>query len=149
MRFLILSLLLLTVSCDPGARFRLIDGNGAIASWAVADDSVRGTVNASAFTIDLSVQATLDAPADVTLLVDSASVMIRDVDGVPLQIDRFTNYCDDSIPPAPLRSKRCVFGRVNLHSTNYDRLDSVSVRFGYAITGEHRLPLVARFVRAR
>lgn len=149
MRILTLGSLLLTVSCDPGADFRLVGGNGTIVSWAVADDSVRATVDASAFTIALSVGAVFDAPADIALALDSASLLIRDVEGTPLQIMYFTGSCDDSTPPAPLPSKRCVSGRVRVHSSNYSQLDSITVRFGYAIKRNDRVPLIARFARVR
>ena len=149
MRSLILAIVLFTVACDPGAGFKLVDGNGTDTSWPTPGDSVHARLNARAFTIDLSVSAELDAPADVVLALDSADLVIHDAEGRPLQLDDFTDHCDDSASPARSRSKRCVFGRANLHSTDYGRLDSITVQFGYASIKERRVPLTARFVRIR
>jgi hypothetical protein len=149
MRIMICGFLVAALACDPGASFRLVDGNGANVSWPAADDSVRATVKASAFTIDFSVDAIVDAPADMTLTLDSASLVIRDAKGIPLPLDHFTSVCNDSTSSATGRSRRCASGYTNLHSTNYDRLDSVSVQVGFATTQGRRVPLVARFARVR
>ena len=141
--------LFLTVACDPGASFALVTGSGRDASWLIQGDSVHGRVHASAFTITFDVDAVLDAPADVTLDADSAGLEIKDVAGLPLQLEQFIEACQDSTSPPPSRSKRCIFGRANLNSTNYDRLDSVTVRFGYAVAKGERVPLIARFARVK
>ena len=146
---LTLVFVLLTGACDPGASFTLVDGNGTEASWPTGEGPVLGTVHASAFTIDLWVDAVLALPAGVTLAIDSASLVIRDAEGIPLQLDHFSGQCDASTPRAQIQSRRCVSGAVNLHSSNYDRLDSITVQFGYAIAEGHRRPLVARFARRR
>jgi hypothetical protein len=149
MRSRILALLLFTAACDPGAAFKLVDGNGTDTSWPTPGDSVHGRLNASAFTIDLSVSAVLDGPADVVLALDSTDLVIHDAKGRRLQLDHFTDHCDDSASTGRSRSKRCVFGRVNLQSTDYSPLDSLTVQFGYASIRERRVPLTARFVRIR
>ena len=142
-------LLLITAACDPGASFTMVGGNGPDAAWPIQGDSVHGRVDASAFTIDFSVDAVLDAPAAVRVEVDSASLEIKDAFGAPLRLEQFRDACQDSTPPPPGRSKRCILGRVNLHSTDYDRLDSISVQFGHAVGSDGRVPLIARFVRMK
>ena len=142
-----LGLLLLTAACDPGAVLSLVGGNGDIASWPVADDSVRATVVAGAFTISLSVLAEFDAPANTMVAVDGTSLVILDVDGVPLKIDYVSASCDDSTATQPLRSRHCIEGRAALQSTDYSRIDSITVKLGYAITRGDSVPLTARFIR--
>jgi hypothetical protein len=141
--------LLALAACDPGAGFALVGGNGSHISWAVADDTVLGSVDAGAFTIDLSVHATLEAPVGVVLAADSAALNIHDKAGVPLEIEYFSDACQDAIPPAPTRSRRCILGLTNLHSTRYGRLDTITVQFGWATSKGQRVPLTARFARLR
>lgn len=139
----------LVTTCDPGASFELADSNAKEVSWIVAGDSVHGRVWANAFTIDLDVDAVLDAPNSVELLVDSANLAIYGVDGIALTHDSFKNVCDDTTTLVRTRTRRCTHGRVNLHSTDYDPLDSLTVRFGFAAAGGQLVPLTARFVRRR
>lgn len=139
----------LITACDPGASFELANGTAKEVSWIVAGDSVHGRVWADAFTIHLDVDAVLDAPSGVELLVDSTNLAIYGVDGIALTHDDFTNVCDDTITPAGARARRCTHGRVNLHSTDYDPLDSLTVRFGFAAARGQLVPLTARFVRTR
>ncbi|HKN66042.1 MAG TPA: hypothetical protein VJW73_07180 [Gemmatimonadaceae bacterium] len=149
MRIITVGLLMLAAACDPGAAFKLVGGTDAKPVWPVAGDSVRATVRASAFTIELFVEASVDAPADVTLTVESASLVIRDVDSIPLQLQGFSSVCKDSTSVAAGRSRRCASGYVDLQSTNYDRLDSMSVKVGYALAGGRRFPLIVRLARVR
>lgn len=142
-------MLLFTAACDPGARFEQVGSHRPEASWQVSRDTVHGRVRASAFTISLSVDATLGMPSNVSVVTDSATLQIRDVDGVELPIESFGLGCPGSIASARGRTTRCVRGSANLHSTNYDRLDSITVRFGYAVANGHRIPLITRFARVK
>ena len=149
MRSPFVALLALAVACDPGAGFRLAGDGGTQASWPVGGDSVRGSVSASAFTISLSVRATLDAPAGVTFALDSSELVIQDITGAPIQLRYFGTDCEDSTRASPLRSRRCVIATANLESTSYRRLDSLTVRYGWAVHQGQRTPLIARFERIR
>lgn len=138
----------LTSACDPGASFKLVDEHKPQEiAWSVADDSVHGRVWASAFIYNFDVNAILNAPADVELLLDSANLAIYGVGGKSFPHAKFENVCDDSVRNRPARVRRCLHGQVELAKIDYDPLDSVTVRFGYAVVREKLVPLTARFVR--
>jgi hypothetical protein len=139
---------LFVAGCDPAARFVAVGAADKDIVWPVGADSVKGRVDAHAFSLGLSIFATISAPAGGRLELDSADMDVRDVHGTRLELRMFADECRDSTARRADPTRHCIFADIDLHSANYNRLDTIRVMFGYATSHGNRVPLRTIFVRS-
>jgi hypothetical protein len=147
MRVISIAIVFGVVACDPGASFHVEGAPDGIIAWRQGADSVVARVHAHTFTIDLTAAVEVIASSATALELDSSTVRIRDRYGDTVAVERSWNSCYNASSGS--LNRRCVIADANLHSIRYDRLDSMTVQFGYAVLNGHRVPLTTVFRKDR